>query len=90
MFSGLWSSFVITQLIENKQLPSPIPPEQTMTGGILRKLSHEVGNFQPVNANFSLINNPNKLRKKDRKEFYVREGIKAFKTWYETQLNSPK
>jgi len=53
-----------------------------MTGGILRKLTQAEGNFQPVNANFSIISNPTKLGKKARKEFYVTDGLRIFKEWF--------
>ena len=81
IFSGLWTSFIINRIASEKNL-NVLPPEQTMIGGILRKMATQMGNFQPVNANFSLISNPNKLRKKERKEFYVRDGLKIFKEWY--------
>ena len=81
IFSGLWTAFLINRITSGKN-PDILPPEQTMTGGILRKLSQTDGNFQPVNANFSIISNPNTLGKKARKEFYVTDGLRIFKEWF--------
>jgi len=81
IFSGLWTAFLIDRIAKGKDL-DVLPPLQTMIGGIIQKMSLPSGNFQPVNANFSLISNPNKLKKKERKEFYVTDGIKTFKEWY--------
>jgi len=81
IFSGLWTSFIINRISSGKDL-DVLPPVQTMSGGILYKMTQSMGNFQPVNANFSLIRNPNTLKKKERKEFYVRDGLKIFKDWH--------
>lgn len=81
IFSGLWTAFLINRIASGTDIEI-IPPPQTMTGGILRKLSTFQGNFQPVNANFSIITNLTKLKKKARKEFYVTDGIRIFKEWF--------
>jgi len=81
IFSGLWTSFIINRIAAGKDL-DVLPPQQTMIGGILHKMSQPTGNFQPINANFSLIRNPNTLKKKERKEFYVRDGLKTFQEWF--------
>ncbi|HNW83723.1 MAG TPA: methylenetetrahydrofolate--tRNA-(uracil(54)-C(5))-methyltransferase (FADH(2)-oxidizing) TrmFO [bacterium] len=86
IFSGMWCAFEIMKKINNLENMS-IPPKETMIGGILRKMMTETDNFQPVNANFALLDNPNQLGKKNRKEFYVKDGIKKFKFWYES-INS--
>ncbi|HRQ71121.1 MAG TPA: hypothetical protein PLW78_12545, partial [bacterium] len=64
-----------------------LPPKETMTGGILRKMSAVTNDFQPVNANFALIDNPNTLGKKIRKEYYVADGLKRFKEWFKIKHN---
>ena len=81
IFSGLWTAFLINRIASGDSFDI-IPPQETMTGGILRKLTQAEGSFQPVNANFSIISNPTKLGKKARKEFYVSDGIRIFKEWF--------
>jgi methylenetetrahydrofolate--tRNA-(uracil-5-)-methyltransferase len=83
MFSGMWAAFEILKKI-NKYENISIPPKETMIGGILRKMMTETDNFQPVNANFALLDNPNQLGKKNRKEFYVKDGIEKFKVWHKS------
>lgn len=83
MFSGIWAAFEITNKV-NKNSALPIPPKETMTGGILRKMTAHSDNFQPVNANFAYIDNFNKLRKKERKEFYARDGVEKFRQWFDS------
>lgn len=82
IFSGMWTAFEILKKI-NKYENISIPPKETMIGGILRKMMTETDNFQPVNANFALIDNPNQLGKKNRKEFYVKDGREHFVKWFE-------
>jgi hypothetical protein len=81
---SIWSGiFVALQLLQkSKNKIFSLPPITTMSGGILNKLTQKDKNFQPVNANFSLIYNPNNLKKRDRKAFYVTQGIKDFKQWF--------
>ena len=83
IFSGMWCAFEMMKKI-NKSENISIPPKETMIGGILRKMMTETDNFQPVNANFALIDNPNQLGKKNRKEFYVKDGIEKFEVWYKS------
>lgn len=80
IFSGMWAAFEIVNRMKGLE-NVPLPPKETMTGGILRKMINEDCSFQPVNANFSLIDNPNDLGKKNRKEFYVKDGVKKFSEW---------
>ncbi len=84
IFSGLWAAKNILHLSKGGALCDLFPPPQTMTGGILRKMTTFSDNFQPVNANFSLIDNPNSLKKKERKEFYVKNGLEHFQKWFST------
>lgn len=85
IFSGMWAAFEIINLMKGLE-NVPLPPKETMTGGILRKMISKDVNFQPVNANFSLIDNPNDLGKKNRKEFYVKDGVERFKEWYSQRI----
>jgi methylenetetrahydrofolate--tRNA-(uracil-5-)-methyltransferase len=87
IFSGLWAAINIMYISKGGSMAELMPPAQTMAGGMLRKLTTPASNFQPVNANFSLIDNPNILKKKERKEFYVKSGIEHFRNWYETVVN---
>ncbi len=82
IFSGLWSAFCIKRMIKGININDILPPKETMTGGILRKMTSVTDNFQPVNANFALLDNPNTLGKKQRKEFYVSDGITKFREWF--------
>jgi len=84
IFSGLWAALCIENIIKGSDINGIVPPKETMTGGILRKMTAITNDFQPVNANFALIDNPNTLRKKQRKEFYVSDGITKFSEWFET------
>jgi methylenetetrahydrofolate--tRNA-(uracil-5-)-methyltransferase len=82
IFSGLWSAFCIKKMIKGININDILPPKETMTGGILRKMTSVTDNFQPVNANFALLDNSNTLGKKQRKEFYVSDGITKFREWF--------
>lgn len=85
IFSGMWAAACITQIIKRNNIKDLLPPKETMTGGILRKMSAVTNDFQPVNANFALLDNPNTLGKKLRKEFYVSDGIKKFREWLRSE-----
>ena len=82
IFSGLWTAYCIKKMINGHEINDLLPPKETMTGGILRKMTTPADNFQPVNANFALLDNPNTLGKKERKEFYVSDGITKFREWF--------
>ncbi len=90
IFSGLWAALNIVHKSKGGSSEEFLPPENTMTGGLLRKMMLHSDNFQPVNANFSLINNPNTLKKKERKEFYVKSGIESFSRWAETTFKNKR
>ncbi len=81
IFSGLFSALMVTARLAGREIP--LPPAATMTGGILRKLREPSTHFAPVNANFSITENPTRLKKRDRKLFYVADGIRQFKEWWE-------
>ncbi len=83
IFSGLWCAFSIIAKSVGKKIP--LPEKNTMTGGIFAKLLEKTADFQPVNANFSLIEIDASTckGKKNRKEFYVEEGIKNFEKYWD-------
>ena len=56
---------------------TPIPPPTTMFGGLLRYLTEtEPKNFQPMNANFGLLDPPNlKMPKAQRKAWYAERAL---------------
>lgn len=81
IWSGLYTALAILARFDGKELPPP--PAATMSGGLLRKLRAPAGRFAPVNANFSIIDNPTRLRKRDRKLFHVADGIRQFGEWWD-------
>ncbi len=87
IFSGMWAALCIAEITKGNNIKDILPPKETMTGGILRKMSAVTNDFQPVNANFALIDNPNTLGKKIRKEYYVADGLKRFKEWFKIKHN---
>ena len=87
IFSGMWADLCIAEITKGNNIKDILPPKETMTGGILRKMSAVTNDFQPVNANFALIDNPNTLGKKIRKEYYVADGLKRFKEWFKIKYN---
>ncbi|HSA34724.1 MAG TPA: methylenetetrahydrofolate--tRNA-(uracil(54)-C(5))-methyltransferase (FADH(2)-oxidizing) TrmFO [bacterium] len=84
IFSGLYTALAIVARSEGKTLP--LPPAATMSGGLLRKLRAKAARFAPVNANFSIIDNPTRLRKRDRKLFHVADGVRQFREWWDNNL----
>jgi len=80
IFSGLYTALTIVARFEEKKVP--LLPVATMSGGLLRKLRTKAPHFAPVNANFSVIENPTRLMKRDRKLFYVTDGIRQFRDWW--------
>ncbi|PPR76681.1 MAG: Methylenetetrahydrofolate--tRNA-(uracil-5-)-methyltransferase TrmFO [Alphaproteobacteria bacterium MarineAlpha2_Bin1] len=63
-----------------------IPPENTAFGSLLKHIveNASVNTFQPMNVNFGLF--PpirDKIKKKDRKEFFTNRAKKDFSSWYE-------
>jgi len=81
IFSGLFVALMVSARFAGREIP--LPPAATMAGGILRKLREPASHFAPVNANFSITENPTRLKKRDRKLFYVADGIRQFREWWE-------
>jgi methylenetetrahydrofolate--tRNA-(uracil-5-)-methyltransferase len=69
-------------------LPLITPPEDSMLGGLVRFLSTaNADNFQPMNANWSLvpaIPKQKNVGKSERRTQMYQRGLQAFKVWLET------
>lgn len=63
-------------------LSFPPPPAATAMGSLLAHLQNPVKHFQPSNATFGLMPEPEMpLRKKDRKAYYAERAQNAFAAW---------
>jgi methylenetetrahydrofolate--tRNA-(uracil-5-)-methyltransferase len=64
-------------------LPSVVPPPTTMLGGLYRYLAEaDPRHFQPMNANFGLLDPlPGKLKKDRKKELLVERAQADFRGW---------
>ncbi len=67
-------------------LPSVVPPETSMLGGLVRYLATaEAAGFQPMNANWGLVPVAAKQRggpgKRERRERAYQDGLDAFVSW---------
>jgi len=76
ILSGMFSAFSI--ISRNNDVEFILPETGTMSGGIFQKLLDSTPNFQPVNANFALIFIPTKLKRREKKLFYVEQGKRNF------------
>ena len=67
-------------------LPPVAPPPTTMLGGLLRYLREpDPRHFQPMNANFGLLDPlPGKGRKEERKARLVERAVADFDAWWRT------
>jgi methylenetetrahydrofolate--tRNA-(uracil-5-)-methyltransferase len=63
-----------------------VPPPTTMLGGLLRYLREaDPAHFQPMNANFGLLDPlEGKVRKTERKERQVERARQEFAAWRAT------
>lgn len=70
-----------------------LPPETSMLGGLVRYLaSANPDNFQPMNANWSLVPALPKVRgegKKERRARAFRRGLEAFEGWLQEVTTPP-
>lgn len=69
-------------------LPTVVPPEATMLGGLVRYLSSaNPDGFQPMNANWGLVPVAPKAKgapgKRERREQAYQQGMDAFLSWLE-------
>ncbi|MCK5808016.1 methylenetetrahydrofolate--tRNA-(uracil(54)-C(5))-methyltransferase (FADH(2)-oxidizing) TrmFO [bacterium] len=78
---SIWSAVMLAQALTS-EAELVAPPLQSMSGGMFRALFHRYDRFDPVHANYALISNPNKLKKKVRKLFYFESGKEHFKKWW--------
>lgn len=64
-----------------KGLPTALPPEETMTGSLMRYIAAENENFQPMHVSFSLLPSlAGEIRdKKKRKQRYGERAVEAMK-----------
>ena len=72
---GIHAARQIAALLEGRE--ASIPPPTTMFGGLLRYLTEtDPKNFQPMNANFGLLDPPSlKLPKAQRKAWYAERAL---------------
>lgn len=82
IMSGLFAAKVITAKALSKEFE--FPPATTMSGAILKQLRISVSHFQPVNANFAILEIISNTSKKLRKQFYVKEGFSNFKEYFKS------
>jgi methylenetetrahydrofolate--tRNA-(uracil-5-)-methyltransferase len=74
-------------------LPLITPPEDSMLGGLVRFLTTaNPDNFQPMNANWSLVPSIPKQKnvgKSERRTQMYQRGLQAFKGWLEREAATP-
>jgi methylenetetrahydrofolate--tRNA-(uracil-5-)-methyltransferase len=80
---GILAARQIAAELENR-VESPPSPD-TMMGALLRYITEtEASTFQPMNANFGLLNAPEKkMSKSDRKTWYAERALKKAKEYAE-------
>lgn len=84
---GLWLANFLERRARGQTL-SP-PPATTALGSLLSHLQNPVKHFQPSNATFGLMPEPEMpLRKKDRKEYYAARAQNTFAAWLSQFRNS--
>ena len=78
---GILAARQITAELENRVERPPSP--DTMMGALLRYITEtEPSTFQPMNANFGLLNPPDrKMRKSERKMWYAERALKKAKEY---------
>jgi methylenetetrahydrofolate--tRNA-(uracil-5-)-methyltransferase len=71
--------------------PIAVPPPTTMLGGLYRYLREaDPGHFQPMNANFGLLDPlPGKIKKDRKKELLVERAQADFAVWLEEIRSAP-
>ncbi len=84
IMSGLFAAKMVTAKAMAKDFE--LPPSNTMSGAILKQLRESVHHFQPVNANFAILEITSNAPKKLRKEFYVKEGFVNFQKYLNSLL----
>lgn len=80
MACGLWAGMILSALLRGRAFTPP-PPE-TALGALLAHLATPVKRFQPSNAHFGLMPEPEqRVKKRDRKAWYAERARAAFAAW---------
>ncbi|HZN99103.1 MAG TPA: FAD-dependent oxidoreductase, partial [Gemmatimonadales bacterium] len=79
--TGILAGINLARRLEG--LPVAVPPPTTMLGGLYRYLREaDPSHFQPMNANFGLLEPlAGKLKKDRKKELLVERAQAEFRTW---------
>jgi methylenetetrahydrofolate--tRNA-(uracil-5-)-methyltransferase len=79
--TGLMAGINLARVLQG--LPVTVPPPTTMLGGLYRYLREaDPRHFQPMNANFGLLDPlPGKVKKDRKKELLVERAQADFATW---------
>ena len=77
---GHWIAQILHARITGRELTSP--PLTTALGALLGHLRTEQKKFQPSNAHFGLMPEPDfRIPKKERKEWYAQRARADFEAW---------
>jgi methylenetetrahydrofolate--tRNA-(uracil-5-)-methyltransferase len=81
--TGLLSGINLARRLQNQ--PITVPPPTTMLGGLYRYLAEaDPRHFQPMNANFGLLDPlPGRVKKDRKKELLVQRAQMDFAAWLE-------
>lgn len=82
--TGLLAAVNIDRLVRG--LEPAVPPPTTMLGGLMRYLREaDPSNFQPMNANFGLLDPlPRQVRgKRERRQKLALRGLRDIRAWFE-------
>ncbi len=81
IMSGLINALAVYHLISGREFY--LPPVETITGGIIRRLITFSENFQPVNANFGILPETiSKVRdKKAKRKMQAEIALRAMENW---------
>ena len=80
MACGLWAGMLLVAASRGESLSAP--PRETALGGLLAHLATPVKRFQPSNAHFGLMPEPDvRVKKKERKAWYSQRAREAFAAW---------
>lgn len=79
--TGLLAGINLARTLEGQ--PVLVPPPTTMLGGLYRYLRDaDPGHFQPMNANFGLVDPlPGKVRKDRKRELLAERALADFRAW---------
>ncbi|HET8762777.1 MAG TPA: methylenetetrahydrofolate--tRNA-(uracil(54)-C(5))-methyltransferase (FADH(2)-oxidizing) TrmFO [Gemmatimonadales bacterium] len=82
--TGLLAGINLGRVLEGK--PPAVPPPTTMLGGLYRYLRDaDPAHFQPMNANFGLLDPlPGKVKKDRKRELLAERALADFRAWKAT------